>query len=335
MHGLNDSLSTDQKIAMKRATQAVAQKHRRGETPSALLDDLAAVLAALDSKQKDRVALVNSALRQAATTTSGDAQASPAPPGIAGRSPQFVRASWFLAADACNVVRLKALAAEGVDPNQTLPTPGGLTALMLAAKKGNLECVAFLASISAPNTMSSFGRTALWTAALISDVKMVELLLKTENARLADRFGETPLMRAARNGHPECVRLLLPRSDPNAQNKDGETALHILAHARKDSEESVKMAALLSPCADWSIIDKKKQTALSLFGREEAPMLATLDQALSANPFAAIAEELIEKASLADLPKTRAAREACLLREEARLLATPEAPSPVAKGRRL
>ncbi|TNJ28835.1 Ankyrin repeat protein 2 [Giardia muris] len=96
----------------------------------------------------------------------------------------------------------------------------GITALMLAARKGHYECVSLL--VEREKGLATYGGiTALMYAAATGHADLVPLL--QEELGMEDECGNTALMNAALNGQRVCVSLLL--SELGHKNKIGWTAL--------------------------------------------------------------------------------------------------------------
>lgn len=102
-----------------------------------------------------------------------------------------------------------------LDPSQQI------TALMMAAKKGHLECVKCL--LCELGIRTSLGNTALMFAIRSKRLDCVRYLLPERN--IHNTYGRTPLMTAAEVGFPEAVELLCP--DTRMTDNSGETALLI------------------------------------------------------------------------------------------------------------
>jgi ankyrin repeat protein len=116
----------------------------------------------------------------------------------------------------------------------------GTTAIIAAAAEGHIGCLTMLiefgTGIIDVNTASISGWTALITAAKKGDLDTVKLLIVAKGVspldlNLADTNGLTPLMCAAESGHTDIVTLLLCAKNTasvvnlNATNAQGNTAL--------------------------------------------------------------------------------------------------------------
>ena len=155
----------------------------------------------------------------------------------------------------------------------------GYTPLMVAAEKGQLDCVNYLigkGDLQFINARGRNGATAMFVAALNGHAEVVAALLKSQADRmLADNSGNTPLMLAAHCGHVDCANHLLDKSDLqsiNARNEDGATAL--LAAALNGHAEVV--AALLKSQADRMLADNGGNTPLMLAARTAAMLIAPI-----------------------------------------------------------
>ncbi|EET02603.1 Ankyrin repeat protein [Giardia duodenalis] len=98
------------------------------------------------------------------------------------------------------------------------------TALMMAAKEGNTECIKLL--LAEAGIVTSTGETALMYAAQNGCLAAVQLLLC--EARKQTHYGETALMYAVQNGFVHIVSLLAAR-EARLQCNDGLTALMLAA----------------------------------------------------------------------------------------------------------
>ncbi|ESU40570.1 Serine/threonine-protein kinase NEK [Giardia duodenalis] len=119
----------------------------------------------------------------------------------------------------------------------------GITALMRAAKKNDVEAVKVLIPLQKGqktnnNDYAWSGRTALMMAASYGHAEVVRLLVEHEGGR-QDKSGKTALMRAVQENHPECVKALLQKEAGMTEN-NGWTALMYAAY-----RNSTKSAELL------------------------------------------------------------------------------------------
>jgi ankyrin repeat protein len=113
------------------------------------------------------------------------------------------------------------------DPNT------GFTALMVAAKSGNVMSVEILVNRGAdPNFRSERrGRTALHTAAKYGQYDCVNLLINLgAQINMTDLAGGTALMHASKAGYEQIVALLLRRgAGINLTDRNGWAAIHFSA----------------------------------------------------------------------------------------------------------
>lgn len=93
------------------------------------------------------------------------------------------------------------------------------TALMMAAREGNTECIKLL--LAEVGIVTAKGETALMYAAQNGCLAATQLLLC--EARKQNYYGETALMYAVQNGFVHIVNLLAAR-EAQLQRKDGLTA---------------------------------------------------------------------------------------------------------------
>jgi len=146
-------------------------------------------------------------------------------------------------------------------------TQGGLTALMHAAKTGNLDSVRLLAPVANAHAFDAAGKTALMHAAAAGRAGVVEFLLSFSDARQTDDWDEDALMHAASGGHDSCVEVLLPASDPRrfpGADKKASTRENIkrtaLMHAANKGHAGC--VDMLLPHSDPNAQDNKGLTAL-------------------------------------------------------------------------
>ncbi len=119
---------------------------------------------------------------------------------------------------------------KGTDVNEK--TDDGITALMRAARKGNIDIVrALLDQGAIIDLKDRDGWTALMYAIKGRNTEIVELLIKNgADVDTRDHILMTALMRAAYGGHEEIVELLLSYEvDVNAKDKNDDTALMLAA----------------------------------------------------------------------------------------------------------
>jgi len=171
----------------------------------------------------------------------------------------------------------------------------GLTAIMLAAEKGQAEVVELLLEKEKIdlNLANRYGCTALMIAVSQGQTKVVELLLKnkTINLNLADKNGCTALIFAVSQGQTKVVELLLENQtiDLNLRNKGGSTAL-MLAANRSD----VKMVEyLIKKGADPEIKDSNgHSTSYYADGENKDEIIKLLSQAIEKKQQDSILKEL-------------------------------------------
>ena len=164
----------------------------------------------------------------------------------------------MLAAREGNVEAVKRLLKNGADVN--IANKNGGTPIMYATLGGNLNIVKILIELGAdPNAAAKNG----WSALMISAAKgysaiTKQLLDNAADPNLQDVYHWSPLMRAVYEGRDEVAMLLLtdPRTDINHRGENGVTALHI-ATVQSDSK-LVKL--LLEHGADKTITDHSGRT---------------------------------------------------------------------------
>lgn len=138
----------------------------------------------------------------------------------------------------------------------------GATALMTAAREGDLEVVRELIARGADLTAKSpSGRSALSFACEGSPEVVAELLSRGARIDDATRSGWTPLMYAADRGDEAIVRLLLAKgANANAVEEDGWPALMIAASGGRSSA----VRALLEGGARTGVRNRDGKTALDI-----------------------------------------------------------------------
>lgn len=112
---------------------------------------------------------------------------------------------------------------------------GGLTALMLAARDGQAECVRFLMERESGQKSAS-GYTALMLAVLNNHPQCVEILLEKE-AGIKDKNGNTALMLAVKYANTQCVELLLDRESVDDENNEQQTVYDIIENRINDGDD--------------------------------------------------------------------------------------------------
>ena len=141
------------------------------------------------------------------------------------------RTALMVAAREGNIERVNALLAAGADVNRA--NNNGGTPLMYAVLGGRVEIVELFLAKGA--RVDAFAKNR-WTPLMVSATKgfgdIAAALLKAgADANFRDVYRWTPLMRASFERRVEVVRILLahPGTDPNLQGENGLTALHIAA----------------------------------------------------------------------------------------------------------
>ena len=133
----------------------------------------------------------------------------------------------------------------------------GVTALMLAANRGNTEIArALLAAGAEVNVKDGSGQTALTRAADSGRTDIVrDLLAAGAEFNAKDKNGRTALMAAAVSGHTEVAQALLEAgAEVNTKDNDGRTALmhqEIRQAKPKMAEEKVRAANMDCPPTQW------------------------------------------------------------------------------------
>ena len=119
----------------------------------------------------------------------------------------------------------------------------GQTALMWAAKSGNIETVKYLVSNGADiKAKTENGKAALMWAARSGNIETVKYLVSQgADVKAKADDGRTVLMWAARSGNIETVKYLVSQgADVNAKDKDGKTALD---HAKGECKDYLRSVA--------------------------------------------------------------------------------------------
>jgi uncharacterized protein len=142
-----------------------------------------------------------------------------------------------------NVARLTELLAAGASPRSR--DERGNTALILAAKHAETECVKLLLPLANPMDTNEMSQDALMEAAACGSrseeecAQLVALLLPLSDPMRRDSWGRSALMRATLADNAESVRVLLPLSDPKLRTIVGNSAL-VLAFEHGSSPEVVE-----------------------------------------------------------------------------------------------
>ena len=102
----------------------------------------------------------------------------------------------------------------------------GLTPLMYAAKRNNVECLKTLIDRGANlNLQDNRGRTAIMIAASYDNKEAAQLLANSADLNLQNKQGETALMLAAEGNNFEITQILLDhRADKTIKDASGKTA---------------------------------------------------------------------------------------------------------------
>ena len=133
----------------------------------------------------------------------------------------------------------------------------GQTALIEAARNGHAECVAELLPHSVPSTFDRSDQNALIAAASNGKIDCVKLLMGAIDPKATAGSGLTALMAAAEFGSATLVRLLLPMSDPMAVSSRSQTALGCALAA-----ESVECVEILAPISNIAQKNARGKTLL-------------------------------------------------------------------------
>ena len=182
----------------------------------------------------------------------------------------------MLAARDGNMEEVKRLLKNGADVNRA--NKNGGTPIMYATLGGNLNIVKILIELGAdPNAAAENG----WTALMISAAKgysaiTKQLLDSAADPNLQDIYHWSPLMRAVYEGRDEVAMLLLtdPRTNVNHRGENGVTALHI-ATVQSDSNLVV---LLLEHGADKTIADHSGRTPYEIARQMDHSKLLNLLQ---------------------------------------------------------
>ncbi|ESU40242.1 Ankyrin repeat protein [Giardia duodenalis] len=115
----------------------------------------------------------------------------------------------------------------------------GVTALMRAAERGDVEAVRVLIPLQKGRKTRYFydNRTALMMAAAYGYTEAVGLLVEHEGG-VQNEHGKTALMHAAENGHTDCIKLLVEK-EAGMRDNYGWTALMVAAES--NNLEHVKL----------------------------------------------------------------------------------------------
>lgn len=184
------------------------------------------------------------------------------------------RTALMIAAKYGDVGLVRALIDRGADVNAT--NHNGGTALMYSALPGSVDSVELLiASGSEINAVGRNGWNALMIAAAKGHAGVIGVLIDHgADANAPDVYGWTPLMRAVYENHSDAVDALLASPDIALDRQDdhGATALH---HAVSIGNESL-VTKLLQAGARRSIQDAEGLTALQRAESLSSPDIAAL-----------------------------------------------------------
>ena len=144
----------------------------------------------------------------------------------------------------------------------TVTTPDGLSALHLATKMANMECIRALVSANKETffLFDEHGRTATHLASTEGNSVVLDALLAAgAEKEILDKAGRTPLHWAVVTNNMDCIHLLVKkRVDTNVRDKFGGTPLHYAI--QQGSPEAVE--ALAAAGADLEAADLKGRSAL-------------------------------------------------------------------------
>uniref|UniRef100_A0A1A8HV84 Ankyrin repeat domain 6b n=1 Tax=Nothobranchius kuhntae TaxID=321403 RepID=A0A1A8HV84_NOTKU len=134
--------------------------------------------------------------------------------------------------------------------------------LLIAAHKGQVECVVQLINKGAKVAVTKYGRTPLHLAAYKGHLEVIRVLLKAGcNLDVQDDGEQTALHRAAMVGHTDVITALIQEGCAlDRQDKDGNTALHEVSW--HGFSQSVKL--LVKAGASVHARNKAGNTALHL-----------------------------------------------------------------------
>lgn len=178
------------------------------------------------------------------------------------------------AASKGNLDAVKALLAEGVDPNQAHES--GIAPIHISAMENMLEITRALVEAGADlGLKQAAGATPLHMACAVPDsIETVRFLLQSKaDPNAKDNDGRTPLIAAATNGFTDVVEALAGAgADLNHQDKDGATALHGAILFQHESTA----ALLIAGGANVNPADGQKLTPLHHAARKGDRKLADL-----------------------------------------------------------
>jgi len=144
----------------------------------------------------------------------------------------------------------------------TVTTPDGLSALHLATKMANMECIRALVNANKESffLFDEHGRTATHLAATEGNSVVLDALLAAgAEKEILDESGRTPLHWAVVTNNMDCIHLLVKKKvDTNIRDKFGGTPLHYAI--QQGSPEAVE--ALAAAGTDLEAADLKGRSAL-------------------------------------------------------------------------
>jgi len=175
---------------------------------------------------------------------------------VEGRTPLYIAASMGQGASL-----VKLLLENGANP--ALATANGMTPLMAASVRGDIEAMKLLVDKNADvNTRNGAGETALMFAATNGSPAAVKFLIDhAADAKAKSKRGETALGNAGTSGVEETVRMLLDQhADVNSRNVRGYSPLMLAASSDTVPAGAVKL--LLAAGADKTYVGDYDETAL-------------------------------------------------------------------------
>jgi ankyrin repeat protein len=175
---------------------------------------------------------------------------------VEGRTPLYIAASMGQGASL-----VKLLLNDGANPS--LATANGMTPLMAASVRGDVETMKLLVDKNADvNTKNGAGETALMFAATNGSSAAVRFLIDHgADAKAKSKRGETALGNAGTSGVEETVRALLDQhADVNSRNIRGYSPLMLAASSDTVPAGAVKL--LLAAGADKTYIGDYDETAI-------------------------------------------------------------------------
>ncbi len=218
--------------------------------------------------------------------------------------------------------RVKLLLTHGADVNARLVD--GTPILRQAAMLGNSNRVLqlLLDKNADPNIGTATGLTPLMAAANRGNVEAMQMLLaKGAKADAKNAAGSSALVFAAGSGQPAAVKLLLEKgADPNTKTKRGETALN--AAATQGVEESVRL--LIARGAKVNTQDERGYSPLMHAASSDAVPVGTVKLLLASGADAKLTAEY--ESTAAALAAKRGDTEIARLlgvAETVRLIVTP------------